>query len=168
MKPAAASARPAAAAPSAYSVTTLAEWVGRELGHSDWLCVDQARINAFADCTGDHQWIHVDVARAQRESPLGGPIAHGYLTLSLLAPLTLQIGVLPQDAHAAFNYGLDRVRFMAPVKAGARVRARVTLVEVSPQASGRQLLKLLNTLEIEGEAKPALVAETLVLVISGD
>ena len=150
-----------------YSVATIGDFVGRELGVSDWLVVDQHRIDEFADCTGDRQWIHVDVERAKRESPFGGPIAHGYLSLSLLASLAMEIGVIPPDAAAAFNYGIDKTRFMTPVKAGARVRNRVELLSVEPQKGGRLLVKLRNTLEIEGEQKPALVAETLALIVSG-
>jgi acyl dehydratase len=148
-----------------YSMATAAQFVGRELGTSDWVAVDQERIGRFADCTGDHQWIHVDVDRAQRESPFGGPIAHGYLTLSLAAPLAMAVGVIPPDAAAGLNYGLDKVRFIAPVKAGARVRNRVSLLAAEPQSGGRLLLKLQCTLEIEGEAKPALVAEILCMLI---
>lgn len=147
------------------SMATLADWVGKELGVSDWLLVDQQRIDEFAHCTGDTQWIHVDVERAKKESPFGGPVAHGYLTLSLLAKLGMEVGIVPQDAAAAFNYGLDKVRFLAPVKAGARVRLRVTLLEAADQGAGRKLLKLANTVEIEGEAKPALVAETLAMLV---
>lgn len=99
---------------------------------SSWVTVDQSRINQFAECSGDRQWIHVDVARAMRERPYRAPIAHGYLTLALVAP--------PTDAGAAFNYGLDKVRFLAPVKAGDRVRLRVALVNVE-QKSGGVLLK---------------------------
>jgi acyl dehydratase len=127
--------------------------------------VSQERIHEFAHCTGDQQWIHVDVERAHRESPFGGPVAHGYLTLALLADLSMDVGVVPKDALAAFNYGLDKVRFMTPVKAGARVRARITLAEATPKEGGRQLVKLVNTIEIEGEAKPALVAETLAMLV---
>ncbi len=148
-----------------YSVATLADFVGRELGVSGWLVVGQDRIDAFAECTGDRNWIHVDVERARRESPFGGPVAHGYLSLSLLASLALEIGVLPPDAATALNYGVDKVRFMSPVKAGARVRSRVELVSVEPQRGGRLLVKLKNTLEIEGEQRPALVAETLALIV---
>ena len=101
-----------------YSVATIDDFVGRELGISDWVVVDQARIDAFAACTGDRQWIHVDEERAKRESPFGGTIAHGYLTLSLLAALAIEIGLIPEDASAGLNYGLDKVRFMTPVKAG--------------------------------------------------
>jgi len=150
---------------SGYSMATVSQFVGRELGTSDWTAVDQDRINQFAACTGDRQWIHVDVERAKRESPFGGPIAHGYLTLSLVAPMTMDLGLIPPDAATGLNYGLDKVRFVAPVKAGARVRNRVSLVSAEPQSGGRLLLKLQCTLEIEGEAKPALVAEMLCMLI---
>ena len=150
---------------NALSMATLTDWIGKELGVSDWLLVDQQRIDEFAHCTGDAQWIHVDVQRAKRESPFGGPVAHGYLTLSLLAKLGMDVGIVPHDAAAAFNYGLDKVRFLAPVKAGARVRLRVTMLEATDQGAGRKLLKLANTVEIEGEAKPALVAETLAMLV---
>ena len=148
-----------------YCMATAPQFVGRELGASDWVAVDQDRIDAFAACTGDRQWIHVDVERARRESPFGGPIAHGYLTLSLVAAMVMELGVIPPDAATGLNYGLDKVRFIAPIKAGARVRTRANLVAVEPQGGGRVLLKLNCTLEIEGEAKPALVAELLCLLI---
>ena len=149
-----------------YDMASLSDWIGKELGTSKWVTVDQERINEFAHCTGDHQWIHVDVERATKESPFGGPIAHGYLTLSLLAAMSMDVGIVPKDAAAAFNYGLDKVRFLTPVKAGVRLRARVTLAEVTDQGGGRMLLKLINTVEIEGEAKPALVAETLAMLVA--
>jgi acyl dehydratase len=148
-----------------YSMATAPDFAGRELGTSDWIVVDQARIGQFADCTGDHQWIHVDVERATREGPFGGPIAHGYLTLSLVAAMLMQIGIIPPDASTGLNYGLDKVRFLAPVKAGARVRARVALISAQPQDGGRMLLKLDCKLEIEGEAKPAVIAEVLCMLI---
>ena len=148
-----------------YSMAALQEFIGRELGVSQWTAVDQQRIDAFAACTGDHQWIHVDVERAHRESPFGGTIAHGYLTLSLLASLAMQIGLVPADATAGLNYGLDKVRFMTPVKAGARVRSRVVLLSAEDKGAGRVLIKTQNTLQIEGEEKPALVAETLAMLI---
>jgi acyl dehydratase len=148
-----------------YTIASAPQFVGRELGASGWVMVDQDRIDAFAVCTGDRQWIHVDVARAKRESPFGGPIAHGYLTLSLVAAMVMELGVIPPDAATGLNYGLDKVRFIAPVKAGARVRTRATLLAAEPQSDGRVLLKLSCTLEIEGEAKPALVAELLCLLI---
>ena len=146
-----------------FTLSQIAQYVGKELGVSSWVTVDQSRINQFAECSGDRQWIHVDVERAQRDSPYRAPIAHGYLTLALIAPLQIEIGAVPTDAVAAFNYGLDKVRFLAPVKAGARVRLRVALVDVE-QRSGGVVLRTSNTLEIEGSNKPALVAESLALI----
>lgn len=147
------------------TLSGLSERIGRELGISDWVAIDQERIEAFATCTGDHQWIHVDVERARRESPFRGPIAHGYLTLAMIAPLAMQIGVIPRDAAAGLNYGIDKVRFLAPVPAGARVRLRVVLVGVEPRDGGQMIMKTHNTLEVEGSEKPAIVAETLALLI---
>jgi acyl dehydratase len=147
-----------------FTFSNIREFVGKELGVSNWLTVEQSRINQFAECSGDRQWIHVDVERAKRESPYRSPIAHGYLVLSLVAPLQMEIGAIPVGAAAAFNYGLDKVRFLAPVKAGARVRLRVALMEVAQKDSG-VVLRTNNTLEIEGSDKPALVAESLALVI---
>jgi acyl dehydratase len=148
-----------------YLVATVPQFVGCELGASQWVALDQDRIDAFAACTGDRQWIHVDVKRATRESPFGGPIAHGYLTLSLVAAMIMELGVIPPDAATGLNYGLDKVRFIAPVKAGARVRTRAKLRAAEPQGDSRTLLRLDCTLEIEGEAKPALIAELLCLLI---
>ncbi|WP_233807925.1 MaoC family dehydratase [Paraburkholderia sp. HP33-1] len=149
-----------------YSMAALESFVGRELGVSNWVVVDQARIDAFAQCTGDTQWIHVDVERAKRESPFGGTIAHGYLTLSLLAALAIEIGVIPKDASAGLNYGLDKVRFMTPVKAGARVRSRATLLAVERKSGGRVIVRMANELQIDGEDKPALIAETLAMLVA--
>ena len=153
-------------APAGYTMATIAEHTGREIGVSGWLTIDQQRIDEFADCTGDKQWIHVDVERARRESPFGGTIAHGYLTLSVAASLAIEAGVIPADAAAALNYGLDKVRFLAPVKAGSRVRNRVVLVAAEGKGSGRTLITLQNTIEIEGEAKLALVADSLAMLIA--
>ena len=147
-----------------YSMNTVTEYIGRELGVSGWHLIDQDRIDAFAKCTEDHQWIHVDVERAKRESPFGGTIAHGYLTLSMLAPLQQEIGVIPDDAGQAINFGLDKLRFLTPVMAGSRIRMRATLVSVEDRGKGRLLLKTENTFEIEGRDKPALTAESLALV----
>jgi acyl dehydratase len=149
------------------TLSNINDFVGRELGVSNWMTVEQSRINQFAACTGDHQWIHVDVDRAKRESPFGGAVAHGYLTLALIAPLSIEIGVVPKDAAAGFNYGIDKVRFLAPVKAGARVRLRVVLVGVEPKDAGQLVIKTRNTLEIDGSDKPALIAETLALLVPG-
>jgi acyl dehydratase len=148
-----------------YSMANAAQFAGRELGASEWVTLDQDRIDAFAACTGDRQWIHVDVERAKGESPFGGPIAHGYLTLSLVAAMIMELGVIPPDAATGLNYGLDKVRFITPVKAQSRVRARAKLRAADPQGDARVLLHLDCTLEIEGETKPALVAELLCLLI---
>ena len=148
-----------------YNMANLSAFVGRELGVSEWTTVDQRRIDAFAACTGDRQWIHVDVERARRESPFGGTIAHGYLTLALVASLAMEVGLVPADATAGLNYGLDKVRFMAPVRAGARVRNRIVLLSAEQKDGGRVLIKTQNTLQVEGEDKPALIAETLAMLI---
>lgn len=137
--------------------------VGQELGVSDWTLVDQDRIGQFAECTGDRQWIHVDPDRAKRQSPFRTTIAHGYLSLSLIGGLSQELGVAPENTQAAFNYGLDKVRFIAPVKAGARIRLRSRLLSMEDRGPGQYLLKVENTVEIEAEAKPALIAETLVM-----
>jgi len=147
------------------TLSQLGEHVGRELGVSQWVAIEQSRIDAFAACTGDHQWIHVDIERAKRESPFRGPVAHGYLMLAMIAPLSMEVGIIPRDAAAGLNYGIDKVRFLAPVAAGARVRLRVTLVGVEPKEGGQTLMKTRNTLEVEGSEKPALIAETLALLI---
>ena len=138
--------------------------IGQEIGVSDWTLIDQARIDSFADCTGDRQWLHVDPERARRQSPVRVTIAHGYLTLSIIGALCQEIGVIPENTQAAFNYGLDTVRFLAPVRVGSRVRLRVTLLSMEDKGPGQYLMKSLNTIDIEGEEKPALIAETLVMV----
>ena len=132
--------------------------VGRHLGHSDWLTVDQDRVNLFADATGDHQWIHVDVERA-KSGPFGAPIAHGYLTLSLSNLFLPQI-VEVVGFSTGVNYGVDKVRFPSPVKVGDRVRAGAELAEVTDVTNGLQT-KIVITIEIEGSAKPACIIESL-------
>jgi acyl dehydratase len=149
-----------------YTLATINEFVGRELGVSDWVTVDQERINQFADCTGDHQWIHVDVERARRESPFGTTIAHGYLTLSLLPAMPYSVSTLPDGVKAVLNYGTDKVRFINPVKAGSRIRDRITLVGAEDKGNGRVLMTMRHTVEIEGEDKPAMVADTLAMLLS--
>jgi len=151
---------------SDYTIDTISQYVGQELGVSEWMTIDQERINHFADFTGDHQWIHVDVERAKRESLFGTTIAHGYLTLSLAAALSMGLGIIPAGVSQALNYGLDKVRFLAPVKSGSRVRDRVVLLAAEPQGKGRLLLKFRNTIEIEGETKPALIADALSLLVT--
>jgi acyl dehydratase len=143
------------------------DMIGQELGVSSWVTVDQKMINEFAETTGDRQWIHIDVERAKRESPFRAPVAHGYLTLSLVAAMSYDIGAVPAGTAAAFNYGLDKVRFLTPVKAGANVRMRTTLVSFDEKGQGQFLMKTSNTVEIEGEDKPALIAETLAMLMAG-
>ena len=149
-----------------YNMATIENFVGRELGVSEWVVVDQARIEAFAHCTGDTQWIHMNEERAKREGPFGGTIAHGYLTLSLLATLAIEVGIIPADASAALNYGLDKVRFMTPVRSGSRVRSRVVLTGVERKGGGRIVVKADNELQVEGEDKPALIAQTLAMIVA--
>jgi acyl dehydratase len=150
-----------------YSLRTIADFVGRPLGVTDWVVVEQKRIDQFAECTDDHQWIHVDVERAAREGAFGSTVAHGYLTLALLARFTYEAGLIPVDASQAFNYGLDRVRFITPVRAGARVRDRVTLLSAEERGPGRVLVKAQHTIEIDGEDKPAMVADVLAMLVAG-
>jgi len=135
--------------------------IGQEVAASDWLEVTQSRINDFADVTEDHQWIHIDVDRAKTDSPFHSTIAHGFLTLSMLPHLAAQAFKVEGDFKMGINYGLNRLRFVSPVPAGSRVRARFTLQQVEDVAGGVQLTWSV-TCEIEGGAKPALVAEWLV------
>ena len=152
-------------APQGYSTRTLRDFTGHDFGASAPTTMDQERINQFADVTGDHQWIHVDVVRAKAESPFGGPVAHGFLTLSLLAAAVGSAGVVPADAKGAINYGLDKIRFIAPVPAGKRVTASFKLTEVEDKGPKGQLLRLAAALNVECSDKPALVGDVLVLVI---
>jgi acyl dehydratase len=135
---------------------------GEELGTSDWLEIDQDRVDGFADATGDHQWIHVDIERA-KAGPFGGTIAHGYLTLSLVPYLGAQVFSL-ETPGAKLNYGVNKVRFPNPVRVGSRIRSRVVMGEVTDLPTGKQLT-FKHTVEIEGQDKPACVAETVVLLI---
>jgi acyl dehydratase len=142
----------------------LPEYVGRQLQPSDWLTIDQERISAFADATLDHQFIHVDAARAGK-TPFGRTIAHGYLTMSLVSHFAGQCGVRPEGATMAINYGSDKVRFLQPVKVDSRIRAHAQLQDVEERDPGQTLLKTRFTIEIEGEQKPAMVADILSLFI---
>jgi acyl dehydratase len=140
---------------------TLAELqglVGQDLGVRDGLAIDQARINLFAEATGDHQWIHIDPVRAAA-GPFGAPIAHGFLTLSLL-PVLFETGFAIADVRMGVNYGLNRVRFASPVKVGSRIRGHFKLLSFEPLEGGAQLT-VQATIELEGSAKPACVAETV-------
>jgi acyl dehydratase len=137
----------------------LAQHVGRELGPSDWMTVDQAMIDKFADATGDHQWIHVDVERAKREMPGGKTIAHGYLTLSLVPRLAQTLSKVKKRSRGV-NYGSNKVRFINPVPAGARIRLRQRIANVEEIPGGVRVTSEM-TVEIEGQSKPALIAETI-------
>ena len=141
------------------------DYIGKELGVSDWFVVDQERINKFADVTEDHQFIHIDEEAAK---PLfGSTIAHGFLSLSLLPHLASQSGgLVPENVKAGINYGLDKVRFINPVPSGSKVRVRSTLKDVSEKNPGQWLLKSEAVMEIEGADKPAYVAESLTLFIT--
>lgn len=141
------------------SLAEMRELVGQEVAVSDWVEVTQERVNLFADATDDHQWIHVDLERCQRESPFGGPIAHGFLTLSMVSSL-FEKTIRMLDATMVINYGLNKLRFPAPVPVGSRVRARMTLQKVEDIEGGAQL-EWLVTVEREGGAKPVCVAELL-------
>jgi len=146
---------------------TLAELgalTGEQIGISDWFQVDQSRIDVFADCTNDHQWLHVDPIRCEQESPYKTTVAHGFLTLSLLSPMHLNASYIPIEAKSVINYGLESVRFMAPVKNGSRVRGVIKLQELTPRGRKMYLIKTHNTIEIEGEKKPALIAELITLI----
>jgi acyl dehydratase len=143
-------------------IATLAELkalVGQEVAVSDWVEITQERVNQFAEATGDHQWIHLDVERCKRESPFGGPIAHGFLTLSLL-PMLMQNSVRMTDVRMGVNYGLNKVRFPAPVPVGSRVRSRTTVLSVEDIEGGAQVTWQV-TIEREGGDKPVCVAESI-------
>ena len=139
--------------------------IGTEIGVSDWIIVDQQRIDAFADCTEDRQFIHTDPAAAA-QTQFGGTIAHGFLSLSLLSRMAVDVMQVPDTMVMAVNYGLDRVRFIAPVRAGSRVRGRFTLDSVDDKAPGQLLLRHTVTVEIEGSDKPALTAQWLGLIFT--
>ena len=143
-------------------VAELKDYIGKELGSSDWLTIDQERINQFAECTGDHQFIHVDPEKAKL-TPFGSTIAHGFLSLSLVPMLMEKIMIMPQGLKMAVNYGLDSVRFIQPVKVNSKVRLVVTLVDANEKNPGQWMLKAKAVLEIEGSPKPAYIAEPLTL-----
>lgn len=142
----------------------LSEYIGKPLDPSDWLLIDQARINRFADATLDHQFIHVDEEKAA-QTPFGTTIAHGYLTLSLISHFLSESGLVPDSTIMAINYGSDKVRFLQPVLVDSEVRGRATLKEVTEKAPGQLLVKNEIVIEIKGEDKPALVAEILSMFI---
>ena len=145
------------------SLAEIRSRVGEEVGISTWLTIDQSRIDQFANATEDRQFIHVDPGAAGR-TPFGGTIAHGFLSLSMLSRMAAEGMLVPDDIKMAVNYGLDRVRFIAPVKSGKRIRGRFRLDSVEEKAAGQLLLRHTVTVEIEGEEKPALTAEWLGLI----
>ena len=152
------------------AIERLTEFYGQKEHRSDWLEVTQDRINQFADCTLDHNWIHIDPERCFRESPFGGPIAHGQWTLSTLPYLIESAlgGLRPPGIQMGVNYGFDRVRMMTPVHVGKRIRNHLKLIEIQAKGGNRYVVKTENTIEIEGAAKPALVADWLFMVFVDD
>lgn len=145
------------------NIDTAKDLVGKEVGVSDWVLIDQNRINAFADATGDHQWIHVDVERAKRDMPGGKTIAHGYLTLSLLPMMMAQI-MRFENVSRGINYGSDKVRFTNTVPVDSRVRARQKVIEAEPVRGNGMKVKNEVTIEIEGQERPACIAEVISIV----
>ena len=143
------------------TLRSLKEFEGKEIAVTDWIPMTQERIRQFADATEDHQWIHVDSERARRESPYGATIAHGFLTLSLLGYFLRQAIELPPDVRWTVNYGLNRVRFPAPVRAGARIRARIALQSMKEISGGVEAIFAI-TVEVEGSEKPGCAAEWIV------
>lgn len=146
-------------------VADLVKHVGEEMGVSTWVTLDQEKIQEFAHCTGDHQWIHLDAERAARESPFGGTIAHGFLTLSLIAPTAFELLVARVQVKSVVNYGLEKVRFVTAVRSGKRVRNRIKLAAVDHKGSNRYLVTTDNSIEIEGEKRPALTASALAIFL---
>ena len=140
--------------------------VGRELEPSPWFEITQERVNQFAEATNDHQFIHVDPERAAK-TPFGGPIAHGFLSLSLLSYLNAQSAVLPEGLVMGINYGSDKVRYLMPVRVGKRIRSRQKILEVTEKNPGQWLVKTAVTVEVEDEKTPALVAEILSMYVVG-
>jgi acyl dehydratase len=140
----------------------IGQYVGQEIGVTDWVVIDQDRVNKFADATGDHQWIHIDVERAKKELPTKGTIAHGYLTLSLIPWLGSKI-MRMEGVTMGINYGSNKIRFLNMVPVGAKVRGRQKLLSAEPKSGGMQLINEF-TIEIEGQPKPACIAETISLV----
>ena len=150
--------------PKTITMLELAGLVGHELEPSHWLEITQERVNQFADATNDHQFIHVDPEKAS-QTPCGGPIAHGFLTLSLLSSLMEENAAEIEGLVMGINYGSDRVRFLAPVPVGSKIRARQKLLEVTEKMPGRWLKKALVTVDIQGQENPAMVAEFLAMLI---
>lgn len=145
-------------------VEDLPSLVGTDLEPSPWIEITQERVNQFADATNDHQFIHIDPERAA-QTPFGGPIAHGFLSLSLLSYLNEQSAVFPENLAIVINYGSDKVRYLAPVRVGRRIRSRQTVLEMNEKKPGHWLMKCAVTVDIEGEETPALIAEILSMMV---
>jgi acyl dehydratase len=143
----------------------LASHVGKEIGLSNWIRVDQSRIDQFADVTEDHQFIHLDAERAAAETPFGGTIAHGFLSLSLLSRMAMDIAFVLDGMAMGINYGFDKVRFLQPVKSGSQVRGRFVLEDAVEKKPGQWMLRFGVTVEIEGSEKPALIAQWLTMQV---
>ena len=152
--------------PTVVPAAELKDHIGQTLGPSEWFAIDQDRINAFADVTIDHQFIHVDPDKA-KHTPFGTTVAHGFLTLSLLTHLTSDTSLMPENTVMGVNYGFDKVRFIQPVRVGQKVRATVVPRSVLERGPGQYLIKSEVTVEIDGEDKPAVVAEWLGLLFTG-
>lgn len=150
--------------PREISLAEVADLVGTEVGLSDWITVDQTMIDAFAAATNDHQFIHVDPVRAKAESPFGGTIAHGFLTLSLLSAMNYDCLPVIREQTMGINYGFDKVRFMSPVKSGTRIRGHFTLAEARFRGAGMLMTTYSVSIEIENERKPALTATWITIV----
>ena len=149
--------------PESIAVEKIKTLVGQENGISDWILIDQNRINRFADATEDHQWIHVDIEKAKK-GPFGGPIAHGFLTLSLIPIFSKSAKFVPKDLKMGVNYGLNKVRFINPVPVGSQVRSRMVISAVEDKGPGRILMTTTHTIEIKGQEKPACIAEALAML----
>ncbi|MEM6587032.1 MAG: MaoC family dehydratase [Pseudomonadota bacterium] len=154
------------ATPDGYSVATMKDFVGHEWAAPDEIEVNQIRINTFADCTGDHQWIHVHPEMAKKHSPFGGTVAHGFLVLSMLAGSIADIGLVPKDGKGVLNYGTDKVRFITPVLVNSKVTNSYKLVSVEEKGKDRLLVKVEATTTIVGMPKPAVVAEILAMIVT--
>ncbi|MFV0478433.1 MAG: MaoC family dehydratase [Parahaliea sp.] len=147
-------------------ISAMLDQKGRKFEPGPWVMIDQARIDAFADCTEDHQFIHIDQERAA-QTPFGGTISHGLLTLSMLVKMCEDTGIVPENLVMGINYGFNKVRFLAPVKAGRRVRAHVEIVDVQQKETGRFLVTQNISVEIEDEDTPALIAQWMGMSVTG-
>jgi acyl dehydratase len=143
----------------------LAAHIGQEIGLSEWIEIDQSRIDQFADVTEDHQFIHLDPARAAKETPFGGTIAHGFLSLSMLSRMAMDIAFVLDGMVMGINYGFDKVRFLVPVSSGKKIRGRFVLEDAVEKSPGQWMLRFGVSVEIEGEAKPALIAQWLTMQV---